>query len=96
MKSKFIQALEQVMKEMDGAYSMGTTGTGTTMGTVEQDPEKMAQNVAGAAQQAGTKEKEAMAAANKAFLAAVQSHPALKGDLAKINPDFIKNLQNQR
>lgn len=92
MKSKFIQALEQVMKEVDGAYTMGTTGTGS----VEQDPEKMAQNVAGAAQQAGTKEKEAMAAANKAFLAAVQSHPALKGDLTKINPDFIKNLQTQQ
>lgn len=92
MKSKFIQALEAVMKEVDGGYTMGTTGT-TSMGSTEQDPEKMAQNVAGAAQQAGAKEKEAINAANKAFIAAVQSHPALKGDLAKINPDFIKTLQ---
>ena len=89
MKSKFTEALEKVMKEVDGAYTMGPTGTGTAT----QDPEQAAAATAGAAQQAGTKEKEAINAANKAFLAAVQTHPMLKGDLAKINPDFIKSLQ---
>lgn len=92
MKSKFLEALNRVMKEVDGGYTVATTGTGGTA----QDPEQAAAAAAGAAQQAGTKEKEALNAANKAFLAAVQTHPALKGDLTKINPDFIKNLQTTR
>jgi len=92
MKSKFMEALDRVMKEVDGAYTTSTTGTGGTT----QDPEQAAAAAAGAAQQAGTKEKEAINAANKAFLAAVQTHPMLKGDLAKINPDFIKTLQTTK
>jgi len=89
MKSKFLEALERVMKETDGSYTMGTTG----MGNTEQDPEKAAQATAGVVQQAGTKEKEAIAAANRAFLAAISTHPSLKGDLSKLTPDFIKTLQ---
>lgn len=87
-----MEALDRVMKEVDGGYTVATTGTGG----IAQDPEQAAQAAAGAAQQAGTKEKEAINAANKAFLAAVQTHPVLKGDLAKINPDFIKTLQTTR
>ena len=88
MKSKFLEALDRVMKEVDGAYTQTTTGTGGA----QQDPTQAAAAAAGAAQQAGQKEKDAINAANKAFLAAVQNHPTLKGDLAKINPDFIKAL----
>jgi hypothetical protein len=54
MKSKFLEALERVMKETDGAYTMGTTG----MGSTEQDPEKAAQATAGVVQQAGTKKRK--------------------------------------
>lgn len=90
MKSKFLEALDRVMKETDG-YTAATTGTGTT-----QDPEQAAAATAGAAQQAGTAEKNAINAANKAFLAAVQTHPLLKGDLNKLNPDFIKTLQTTK
>jgi len=89
MKNKFLEALERVMKEVDPGYTQPTTGTGGTA----QDPEQAAASAAGAAQQAGQKEKDAINAANKAFLAAVQNHPMLKGDLAKLNPDFIKTLQ---
>lgn len=89
MKSKFLEALEKVVKEMDGPYTQAAVGSGGA----QQDPEQTAAAVAGAAQQAGTKEKDAINAANKAFLAAIQSHPLLKGDLNKLNPDFIKSLQ---
>ena len=92
MKRKFIETLDQILKEMDGAYTQATTG----QGGAQQDPEQVAAATAGAARQAGTKEKEAINAANKAFLAAIQSHPLLKGDLNKINPDFIKALQTTK
>ncbi|NBP70462.1 MAG: hypothetical protein EBR30_00720 [Cytophagia bacterium] len=89
-KSKFLEALDRVMKETDGAYSSATIGT--TTGTTT-DPEQAGQAAATAATDAGTKEKAAIAAANKAFLAAITNHPTLKGDLTKITPDFIKTLQ---
>ena len=90
-KSKFLEALDRVVKEMDAAY--GTTATiGTTTGA-PTDPEQAGQAAATAATDAGAKEKAAIAAANKAFLAAITNHPTLKGDMSKITPDFIKSLQ---
>jgi hypothetical protein len=92
MKSKFLEALDRVVKEMDGPYTQAAVGSGGAT----QDPEQAAAAAAGAAQQAGTKEKDALNAANKAFLAAVQTHPLLKGDLNKLDTNFIKSLQTTK